>query len=412
MEILYRACAGLDVHKETVVVCVRRLGAAGQVHQEVRTFGTMTRDLLALSDWLTTQEVTHVAMESTGVYWKPIFNILENQFQVILVNAQHIKHVPGRKTDVKDCEGIAQLLQLGLLRASFVPPRPVRELRDLTRQRAQLVQERARTANRIQKVLEDANIKLGSVATDTLGVSGRDMLEAIVAGETDAEKLAELARQRLRAKIPALRLALEGRVTEHHRFLLRTLLDHVAHLETVIGPSSARIESVLSPFEEAVDRLKTIPGVDRRAAEVIVAEIGKDMSQFPSDDHLSSWAGVCPGNDQSAGKRRSGRTTKGSQWLRTLLVQVAWAASRTKGSYFSAQYRRLAPRRGKKRALAALGHAILVIAYHLLKDGTTYQELGADFFEELEPERLVRYLVRRLEKLGHKVTLEPREDAA
>ena len=412
MEILYRACAGLDVYKETVVVCVRRLGAAGQVHQEVRTFATMTRDLLALADWLAVQGVTHVAMESTGVYWKPIFNILENQFQVILVNAQHIKHMPGRKTDVKDCEWIAQLLQLGLLRASFVPPRPVRELRDLTRQRAQLVQERARTANRIQKVLEDANLKLGSVATDILGVSGRDMLEAIVAGETDAEKLAELARQRLRAKIPALRLALEGRVTEHHRFLLRTLLDHVAHLETVIGQYSARIEAVLSPFEAAVDRLKTIPGVDRRAAEVIVAEIGKDMSQFPSDDHLSSWAGVCPGNDQSAGKRRSGRTTKGSRWLRTRLVPVAWAASRTKGSYFSAQYRRLAPRRGKKRALAALGHAILVIAYHLLKDGTTYQELGADFFEELEPERLVRYLVRRLEKLGHKVTLEPREDAA
>jgi transposase len=412
MEILYRACAGLDVHKETVVVCVRRLGAAGQVHQEVRTFATMTRDLLALSDWLTAQEVTHVAMESTGVYWKPIFNILETQFQVILVNAQHIKHVPGRKTDVKDCEWIAQLLQLGLLRASFVPPRPVRELRDLTRQRAQLVQERARAANRIQKVLEDANLKLGSVATDILGVSGRDMLEAIVAGETDAEKLAELARQRLRAKIPALRLALDGRVTEHHRFLLRTLLDHVAHLETVIGQYSARIESVLSPFAEAVDRLKTIPGVDQRAAEVIVAEIGQDMTQFPSDDHLSSWAGVCPGNDQSAGKRRSGRTTKGSRWLRTLLVQVAWAASRTKGSYFSAQYRRLAPRRGKKRALVAVGHAILVIAYHLLKDGTTYQELGADFFEKLEPERLARYLVRRLEKLGHKVTLEPREDAA
>jgi len=412
MEILYRAGAGLDVHKETVVVCVRRLGAAGQVHQEVRTFATMTRDLLALADWLAAQGVTHVAMESTGVYWKPIFNILENQFQVILVNAQHIKHVPGRKTDVKDCEWIAQLLQLGLLRASFVPPRPVRELRDLTRQRAQLVQERARTANRIQKVLEDANIKLGSVATDTLGVSGRDMLEAIVAGETDAEKLAELARQRLRAKIPALRLALEGRVTEHHRFLLRTLLDHVAHMETVIGQYRARIESVLSPFEEAVDRLKTIPGVDQRAAEVIVAEIGKDMSQFPSADHLSSWAGVCPGNDQSAGKRRSGRTTKGSRWLRTLLVQVAWAASRTKGSYFSAQYRRLAPRRGKKRALMAVGHAILVIAYHLLKEGTTYQELGADFFEKLEPERLVRYLVHRLEKLGHKVTLEPREDAA
>ena len=412
MEILYRACAGLDVYKETVVVCVRRLGAAGQVHQEVRTFATMTRDLLALADWLAAEGVTHVAMESTGVYWKPIFNILENQFQVILVNAQHIKHMPGRKTDVKDCEWIAQLLQLGLLRASFVPPRPVRELRDLTRQRAQLVQERARTANRIQKVLEDANLKLGSVATDILGVSGRDMLEAIVAGETDAEKLAELARQRLRAKISALRLALEGRVTEHHRFLLRTLLDHVAHLETVIGQYSARIGSVLSPFEEAVDRLKTIPGVDQRAAEVIVAEIGKDMSQFPSDDHLSSWAGVCPGNDQSAGKRRSGRTTKGSRWLRTLLVQVAWAASRTKGSYFSAPYRRLAPRRGKKRALAALGHAILVIAYHLLKDGTTYQELGSDFFEKLEPERLVRYLVRRLEKLGHKVTLEPREDAA
>jgi transposase len=412
MDILYRCCAGLDVHKKTVVACVRRVDAAGPARQQIRTFGTMTSDLLALSDWLAEQGVEQVAMESTGVYWKPVFNVLEGRLAVMLVNAQHIKQVPGRKTDVKDCAWIAQLLQHGLLRASFVPPPPIRELRDLTRQRAQLVAEKATAANRIQKVLEDANIKLASVATDVLGVSGRDMLEAIIAGEDDAAKLADKARRRLRKKIPQLQTALQGRVTAHHRFQLRILLDHVTHLEELIGRLGVRIEEVLAPFAEAATRLATIPGVDQRTAETVIAEIGPDMNQFPTAAHLASWAGMCPGNNESAGKRRSGRTTKGSRWLRQVLTQAAWAASHTKDTYLAAQYRRLAARRGKKRALVALGHTLLVIMYHLLKNGTTYQELGGDFLERLEPERLTRQLIHRLEKLGHKVILQPKEDAA
>jgi transposase len=412
MDILYACCAGLDVHKKTVVACVRRCDAQGRTHKQVRTFGTMTGDLLALSDWLAEQGVTHVAMESTGVYWKPVFNLLEGRFQVILVNAHHIKQVPGRKTDVKDAEWIAELLQHGLLRSSFVPPPPIRELRDLTRQRAQLVAEKSAAANRVQKVLEDANIKLSCVATDIVGVSGRAMLEALIAGEEDPGQLADLAQKRLRQKIPALQLALRGRVTAHHRFQLRLLLDHVAHLEELIGRLGGRIEEVMAPFAEAAERLTTIPGVDQRTAEVIVAEIGTDMTQFPTAGHLASWAGMCPGNNESAGKRKSGKTTKGSRWLRQVLTQAAWAASHTKGTYLAAQYRRLAGRRGKKRALVALGHTLLVIIYEVLKNSTTYQDLGADYLDQLEPERLTRYLVKRLERLGHKVTLQPKEDAA
>src|SRR5947209_4334028 len=299
MDTLYPCCAGLDVHKATVVACVRTATAGGKARREVRTFGTMTADLLALADWLAGAGVTHVAMESTGVYWKPVFHLLEGRFEILLVNAQHIKQVPGRKTDVKDCEWIAQLLQHGLLRASFVPPQPIRELRELTRQRTQLVGEKSAVANRIQKVLEDANIKLGSVASDVLGVSGRDMLEAIIAGEEAPEKLADLARRRLRSKIPELQLALQGRVTDHHRFLLRLLVEHVNHLESLIAQLGTRIEAVLVPFAEAAARLDTIPGVDRRAAEIIVAEIGTDMGAFPTADHLASWAGMCPGNNES-----------------------------------------------------------------------------------------------------------------
>jgi transposase len=413
MDLLYASCAGLDVHKETVVACVRRRDAKGQVQQQTRTFGTMTGQLLELADWLAEQEVTHAAMESTGVYWKPIWNLLEGQFETLLVNAQHIKQVPGRKTDVKDAEWIAQLLQHGLLRGSFVPSTPQRELRELTRQRRQLVQARAAVANRVQKVLEDANIKLASVATDVLGVSGRAMLEALVAGQEDPEVLADLARRRLRAKIPELRLALRGRVTDHHRFLLRLLLDDLAQREGLIARLTERITEVMpAPFAEAVQRLATIPGIDERAAENILAEIGTDMGQFPTDGHLASWTGMCSGNRQSAGKRQSGKTTKGNRWLRATLVQVAWAASHTKGTYLSAQYRRLAGRRGKKRALVALGHTILVIIYHLLKDQTTYRELGPDYFDRLDTERLTRTLVRRLERLGHRVTLQPEQPAA
>jgi transposase len=411
MDTLYPRCAGLDVHKGNVVACVRCCDRPGKVCEEVRTFSTVTRDLLALADWLAGHGVTHVAMESTGVYWKPVFNVLEGGAHILLVNAEHIKQVPGRKTDVKDCQWIAQLLQHGLLKASFVPPQPIRELRDLTRQRTQLIGERAAAANRIQKVLEDANIKLAGVATDVLGASGLDMLEALIAGETDPKELADLARKRLRAKIPALRLALQGRVTDHHRFLLRMHLDHVAHLEELIGRLGARIEEALAPFAQAAERLQTIPGVSQRVAETLLAEAGPDMGQFPSAGHLASWAGMCPGNNESAGKRRSGRTTKGSRWLRQSLVQAAWAASRTKGTYLAAQYRRLARRRGRKRALVALGHTLLGIIYHVLKRATTYAELGPDFLDRLEPERLTRQLVKRLEALGHKVTLEPRPAA-
>jgi transposase len=411
VDTLYPRCAGLDVHKGNVVVCVRCCDRPGKPLEEVRTFSTMTGDLLALSDWLAEHDVTHVAMESTGVYWKPIFNVLGGHFEVILVNAEHIKQVPGRKTDVKDCQWIAQLLQHGLLKASFVPPLPIRELRDLTRQRTQLIQERTAAVNRIQKVLEDANVKLAGVATDVMGASGRDMLEALIAGETDPEKLAELARKRLRGKIPALRLALQGRVTDHHRFLLRMHLDHVTHLEELIGRLGVRIEEALAPFAAAEERLQTIPGVSQRVAETVLAEIGPRMEQFPSADHLASWAGMCPGNNESAGKRRSGRITKGNRWLKRILVQAAWAASHTKGTYLAAQYRRLAKRRGCKRALVAVGHTLLVIIYHVLKRGTTYQELGADFLERSEPARLTRQLVKRLETLGHKVTLEPRPAA-
>jgi transposase len=374
MEILNRCCAGLDVHKKTVVACVRTVGPDGKAETQTRTFGTMTAELLELADWLEGRGVRQVAMESTGVYWKPVFHLLEGRFEAMVVNARHIKNVPGRKTDVQDAGWIAELLQHGLLRPSFLPPPPIRELRDLTRQRAQLVRDRATVVNRVQKVLEDANIKLASLASDVLGVSGRAMLRAMIAGQEDPAALAELARKRLRGKIPQLRQALRGRVTEHHRFLLGMLLDHIEQLEGLIARCDDRIGAAMAPFAEAAQRLRTVPGIGTQAAEIIVAEIGTDMSRFPSAGHLASWAGLCPGNDQSAGKRRSGKTTKGSQWLRTVLVQVAWAASHTKETIFAAAYRRWAKRLGKKRALVAVAHKILVVAYKLLKDGKDYEE--------------------------------------
>jgi transposase len=331
---------------------------------------------------------------------------------LLLVNAQHIKQVPGRKTDVKDCEWIARLLQHGLLRSSFVPPQPIRELRDLTRQRTQLAAEKATVANRIQKVLEDANIKVGSVAADVMGKSGRSMLEALIAGETDPEKLADLALRRLRQKIPQLRLALEGRVTEHHRFLLRLLLDQVTSLEGFIERLEARTEAALARFAEAVQRLTTIPGIEHYAAQTVIAEMGVDMKVFPSAGHLASWVGICSGNNESAGKQRSGQITKGNRWLRRILVQAAWAASHSKKTYLAAQYRRLVGRRGKKRTLVAVAHSLVVIIYHILERGTTYQELGADYFDRLNEDRLTRYLVKRLQSLGHEVTLKPTQGAA
>ena len=385
MEVVNQRCCGLDVHQKTVVACRRIIGQDGKLHAQVRTFSTMTSDLLALSDWMAEAKVTHVAMESTGVFWKPIWNILEGRFEILLVNARHIKQVPGRKTDVKDCEWIAQLLQHGLLRGSFVPPTPIRELRDLTRHRAKLVGDRTSVINRIHKTLEDANIKLGAVASDILGVSGRAMIKAIVEGEEDAQKLAELALRRLRGKIPDLRLALHGRVRDHHRFLLKTLLDHLDFLDAQITRLDERIDQVARPFQEAVQRLTTIPGVQKRTAENLIAEIGPNMEQFPSAAHLASWGGLCPGNNESAGKRKSGTTPKGDRWLRRCLTEASWAASRTKNTYLAAQYRRLAPRRGKKRAIIAVAHTILVSAFHMLRSSVSFHELGPDYFDRLDP---------------------------
>ena len=357
--------AGIDVPKGNVVVWVRCGDRPGKVAEEVRTFSTRTADLLALSDWRAGHGVTHVARESTGGCGKPVFNIREGRAEGIRVNAEHLQQVPGRKTDVKDCPGSAPRLPHGLLKARFVPPLPIRELRGRTRPRTPWIQERTAAANRIQKVLEDANIKLAGVATDVLGVAGRDMLEALIAGETDPAKWADRARKRLREKIPALRLALPGRVTEQQRFLLRM------HLEELIGRRGVRIEESLAPFAGAEERWPTIPGVRQRVAETVLAEIGPRMEQLPSADHLASWAGMCPGNTESAGQRRSGRITKGSRWLKRIRGQAAWAASHTKGTYLAAQYRRLSKGRGWKRALVAVGHTLLVIMYHVLKRGTT-----------------------------------------
>lgn len=417
MNVVYERCCGLDVHKKSVVACLITPDSTSRTHstpngspnKEIRTFGTMTADLLALCDWLHSAGCTHVAMESTGIYWKPVYNLLEGQFEVLVVNAQHIKAVPGRKTDVRDAEWIAELLQHGLLRASFIPPSEQRELRDLTRYRSTLIAERSRTANRLQKVLEDANIKLASVTTDVLGMSGRDMLAAILEGETDSLVLAQLARGRLREKHEQLVRALAGRVRAHHRFLIAEHLSHIDYLDESIERVSAQIEEPgpPSPFEEELARLDTIPGVSRRAAEVLLAEIGTDMSRFPSAAHLASWAGMCPGNNESAGKRISGRTRKGSSWLKQVLVEAAHGASHTKNSYLSAQYRRLAARRGRKKALIAVGHTILIMAYYVLTRKEEYRELGGNYFDERERQAVERRLVRRLECLGYQVSLQP-----
>jgi transposase len=415
MQTLHHRVAGLDVHKDSIMVCVRITDSHGQAVEKIRTFRTMTEDLLALSDWLRECEVAQVAMESTGVLWKPVWNILEGgEWKLLLVNARELKQVPGRKSDVRDSQWIAHLLACGLLRSSYVPIREQRELRELTRHRAQLAGECTRCVNRIHKVLQDANIKLSSVATDVLGLSGRDMLAALVAGETRPEVLAELARGKLRGKIPDLKRALQGHITSHHQFMLEQLLDHLAHLEQQLDQFHHRIEVALRPFVDEVtfDRLDEIPGVNRETIENVVAEIGVDMAQFPTAGHLASWAGVCPGNEESAGKRKRNRTTKGDVWLRRALCQAAWAAARKKDSYFQAQYRRLAGRRGKKRAAMAVGHSLLEVFYVLLKNpNLKYHELGGNYFETLDPERLRRHLVKRLESLGFEVTLAPRTAA-
>lgn len=411
MQVVYERCAAIDVHQKTAVTTILITQANGHVQKETQTFATMTSDLLRLDDWLQEHEVNVVAMESTGVFWHPIFNLLEEGREIILVNAQHMKAVPGRKTDVKDSEWLADLLRHGLLQASFIPPKPTRELRELTRYRKTQVRERNQEVNRLQKVLEGANLKLAVVATDVLGKSGRDMLEAIVAGEQDAEALAILARGRLRAKLPDLRLALDGRVQPHHRFLLQRILAHIDFLDQSIGQVEQEIEQRLRPFEETVELVVSIPGLQATTAAGILAEIGMDMTRFPSDKHLASWAGVCPGNKQSAGKRLSGRTTQGNTHLRALLGEAAWAAARTKGSYLSAFYQRLARRRGKKKALVALEHKLLIIIYHVLNTKKPYRDLGAEYFDHLEQNRLERLHIRRLEQLGYTVTLTPKEAA-
>ena len=407
MDVVYTHCCGLDIHKKTVVACLITNSKGPEPVKTTRPFRTMTADLLALADWLQQAGCTHVAMESTGVYWRPVYNLLEGQFELLVVNTQHIKAVPGRKTDVKDAAWLAELLRHGLLRGSFIPSQPQRQLRELTRYRSTLVQEHARTLNRLQAVLEDANLKLASVVTDIYGVSARAMLEAILAGERDVATLADLARGRLRTKRDQLKEALEGRVTAHHSFLLTEHLSTLEDLDEAIARVSGEIDQRLTADPEAIALLDTIPGVGQRAAEILLAEIGSDMSRFPSAKHLASWAGMCPGNHESGGKRLSGKTRKGNRWLRQILVEIAHVASKTKNTYLAAQYRRIAARRGKKRALIAVGHTILIIVYMILTRRQPYQDLGAVYFEQREQHRVERRLVQRLERLGYKVALQP-----
>ncbi len=412
MKVLYERCCGLDIHKKSVVACL--LTPDIPQGKLIRTFGTMSDDILLMADWLHSEGCTHVAMESTGVFWKPIYNLLEGSFELLVVNAQHIKAVPGRKTDVRDSEWIADLLQHGLLKASFIPDAEQRDLRELTRYRTTLVRERADTINRLHKVLEDANIKLAGVATDITGVSARSMLEQILSGESDPQKLAELAKGRLREKSEALAKALSGRVRSVHRFMIAEQLGHIDHLDACIERVSQEIEERTRPFvsEGQLEQLDSVPGISERAAQVLVAEVGVDMSRFPSAQHLASWAGMCPGNNQSGGKRGSGRTRKGSPWLKQVLMEAAHGAVRTRGSYFGAQYRRLAGRRGSKRALVAVAHSILVVVYHVLSRHVAYQELGGNYFDERERQMVEKRAVRRLEKLGYQVQLVPIQQVA
>jgi transposase len=411
MERVVERCAGLDVHRDTVMACVRVPGVDGERVQDLREYGTTTVELLALRDWLMAWGVTVVAMESTGVYWKPVFYLLEDDIECWLLNAKHLKNVPGRKTDVADAAWIAQLVEHGLVRPSFVPPRPIRELRNLTRDRKALIQERTRESQRLDKILQDAGVKLSSVASRTLGVSGKAMLEALVAGARDPEALADLARGKLRAKIPQLRDALTGRFSDHHALIVGELLAHLDYLEEAAGRLSEAIEELIAPFGDQVALLRTIPGVDRRTAEVLLAEIGPDMGRFPTAGHLASWAGMCPGNNESAGKHYSGRTRNGSKWLRDALVESAQAAARSKNNYLAAHYTRLKGRRGHKRAIIAVGHSILIVAYHMLTRYQPYDDLGADYYLRRDEQAHARRLVRQLERLGYDVTLN-REDPA
>jgi transposase len=405
MEVLYPKCAGLDVHKDTVVACARTASGA-EVKQEVATFGTTTKDLLSLSDWLEERGCTHVAMEATGVYWKPVWHVLEGSFALVLANAMHIKNVPGRKTDVNDAMWIADLLAHGLIRASFVPETPIQDLRTLTRTRKQLVREKAQHVQRIQKTLEDANLKIASAVSDIVGKNGRLILQALIAGKTAPEELVAVTDGRLRANRETLMEALRGRVTKHHRFLLKLHFDQIVVLEAAIDAVDGEVGSVLDPFRLAMANLKTIPGVSDIVAQVIISEIGIDMSRFPTVGHLISWAGLCPRNDESAGKRRSTRLRTGAPWLKTILVQSAWSATRTKSTYLRAQFQRLKSRRGPKKAIMAVAASILTAVYIMLRDGVAYRDLGHDYFDRLDKTKTINRLVRRLKELGCELELK------
>ena len=407
MEVLHAHCAGLDVHKESVVACVRHM-ADSKVTTVVKTFKTTTRELMALSNWLSAEGATHIAMEATGVYWKPVWHILsDGELELILANAAHVKNVPGRKTDVNDATWLADLMAHGLIQASFVPDEPTQQMRDLLRTRKQMVRERSSHVQRIQKTLEDANIKLDSVVTDILGLSGRRIIEALIAGQTMPQALASLAHRRIHASADELEAALRGRVTKHHRFLLKLHLDQIDALDAALARIDEEVGANVEPFRTAVEMLSTIPGISTLSAEVIVAEIGIDMSHFETAGHLISWAGLCPKNDESAGKRRSNRMKKGAPWLKTTLIQCAWAASRKKNSYLQAQYLRIRSRRGAKKAIGAVAASMLTAAYHMLKDGTLYQDLGADHFDNRAKGKHVLRLVNRLQNLGFDVQITP-----
>jgi transposase len=408
MEVLHPICAGLDVHKETVVACVRHM-TGGKVKTEVRTFATTTGALLELSAWLGAGQVTHIAMEATGVYWKPVWHILaDGDFELLLANAAHVKNVPGRKTDVKDAAWLADLLAHGLIRASFVPDQPTQQMRDLLRTRKQLVRERISHTQRIQKALEDANIKLDTVVTNILGLTGRRILQRLIDGETLPEALATLAHRNIQASRDQLEAALRGRVTPHHRFLLKLHLDQIDALDAAIASIDKEVEGNLEPFRAAQQLLSAIPGISQLSARVILSEIGLDMSRFETAGHLVSWAGLCPRNDESAGKRRSTRMRKGAPWLKTILVQCGWAAMRTKGSYFQAQYYRLRSRRGARKAVCAVAASLLTTIYHMLKNGACYQDLGANHFDQKAKTKHVQRLVNRLESLGYDVKILPK----
>jgi transposase len=407
MELLYSHCAGLDIHKETVVACVRHL-VKGKVTTGIKTFKTTTEDLIALSDWLTTEGCTHIVMEATGVYWKPVWHILsDGEFALVLANAGHVKNVPGRKTDVNDAVWLSELMAHGLVKASFVPDQPTQQMRDLLRTRKQFVRERSSHIQRIQKTLEDANIKLDSVVTDILGLSGRRILQALITGEAAPQALAALADRRIHATSTQLQAALRGRVTAHHGFMLKLHLDQIDAHDAAIARIDKEVDGNVEPFRVAIEMLIAIPGVSALSAEVIVAEIGIDMSRFETAGQLISWAGLCPRNDESAGKRRSNRMKKGAPWLKATLVQCAWAAARTRGSYFQAQYHRLRSRRGSKKAIGAVAASMLTTAYHMLKSGTLYEDLGANHFDNRARDKHALRLINRLQNLGFSVQITP-----